>query len=41
MLYMTLEPNLAENVWLPAGGDAAEIVRWIGKNTTDAEYTRH
>lgn len=37
---MALEPNLAENVWLPAGGDAAEIVRWIGKNTIDAEYTR-
>lgn len=29
-----------ENVWLPAGNDPAEIVRWIGQNVSDAEYTR-
>lgn len=28
------------NVWLPAGGDPAAIVMWIGRNVTDAEYTR-
>lgn len=28
------------NVWLPAGGDPAAIVLWIGRNVSDAEYTR-
>lgn len=29
-----------ENVWLPVGNDPAEIVRWIGRNVSDGEYTR-
>ncbi|OMC08029.1 hypothetical protein [Mycolicibacterium fortuitum] len=29
-----------ENVWLPAGNDPADIVRWIRQNVSDGEYTR-
>ncbi|WIM86137.1 hypothetical protein PT015_14545 [Candidatus Mycobacterium wuenschmannii] len=33
-------PTPAENVYLPAGGDPAVIVRWIGQNVSDGDYTR-